>query len=134
MTIARRAVLSTVVLVLLVPALAGCLYYHRWSRPGATEQEFYQDSMRCHRTVAPGWCTGVGWGSGCDQLARNQREAVERACCAPSGVPFAEMRTHARRAHPGGPPFRDAALGARPRAGFDAETASDTPFDVQHVV
>ena len=65
-------------LLLLVLALTGCLYYHRWSRPGATEQEFYQDSMRCHHTVAPGWCTGTGWGSGCNQLARNQREAVER--------------------------------------------------------
>jgi hypothetical protein len=65
-------------LLLLLPALAGCLYYHKWSRPGASEQEFYRDSMQCHHTVAPGWCTGVGWGSGCDTLARNQREAVER--------------------------------------------------------
>ena len=60
--------------LLLLPALAGCLYYHRWSRPGATEQEFYRDSMQCHRTVSPGWC----WGTYCDTLARAQREAVER--------------------------------------------------------
>jgi len=25
----------------------GCVYYHRWDRSGATEQDFYQDSMRC---------------------------------------------------------------------------------------
>jgi hypothetical protein len=65
-------------LLLLLPALAGCLYYHRWSRPGATEQDFYRDSMQCHRMPPTGWCSGAGWGSGCDDLARAQREAVER--------------------------------------------------------
>jgi len=67
----------------LLLALTGCLYYHRWSRPGATEQDFYRDSMQCHRTVSPGWC----WASYCDTVARAQRDTVERYLRALGGHP-----------------------------------------------
>jgi hypothetical protein len=69
--------LSRVGLLFLL-SLTGCLYYHRWSRPGATEHDFYRDSMQCHQIAPHGWCSGAGWGSGCDTLARAQRAVVER--------------------------------------------------------
>jgi len=54
----------------------GCVYYHRWDRSGATEQDFYQDSMRCHREANAGW--SFCWGSACDAQVRARRDAVER--------------------------------------------------------
>ena len=69
--------------LLLFLALTGCLYYHRWSRPGATEQEFYRDSMECHRMASGGWC----YGAYCDTMARNQRDAVARCLRAKGWYP-----------------------------------------------
>jgi hypothetical protein len=53
---------------------SGCVYYHRWDRPGATEQEFYRDSDVCHHQNPRGWC----WGDGCQTVASVNRDAVER--------------------------------------------------------
>ena len=61
---------------LIAALLSGCLYYHRWTRPGATEQDFYQDSMRCHRETAPRWA--FCWGAACDAQASARKDAVER--------------------------------------------------------
>ena len=61
---------------LIAALLSGCLYYHRWTRPGATEQDFYQDSMRCHRETAPRWA--FCWGAACDAQASARKDVHER--------------------------------------------------------
>ena len=55
---------------------AGCVYHHRWDRPGASAADFYQDSRACHHEVDPRWsfCTG----DACAAQERRSRDAMAR--------------------------------------------------------
>jgi hypothetical protein len=70
----RRLWSATLALVAILGA--GCVYHHRWGRPGATASDFYRDSQACHHEVDPRWsfCTGdactVAEARGRDAMAR----------------------------------------------------------------
>lgn len=74
----KRAELVAVLAAALaaLPLVSGCVYHHRWDRPGATAADVYQDSRTCHHEID--LCWSFCWGEACGAQERHSRDAMAR--------------------------------------------------------